>query len=110
MRRRAGSVADIVRSVAISSGQAKSAASAAGLARKRALTSQISQSGQMALSIINRAAPVPNSASLPGTFAALTAFLPKRKENRMTTEARETATLIGSDKVEGTAVYGADDQ
>jgi hypothetical protein len=28
----------------------------------------------------------------------------------MDTEARETATLIGSDKVEGTAVYGADDQ
>lgn len=28
----------------------------------------------------------------------------------MATEARETATLIGSDKVEGTAVYGADDQ
>ena len=26
----------------------------------------------------------------------------------MTTEARETAGLIGSDKVEGTAVYGAD--
>ena len=28
----------------------------------------------------------------------------------MVTEARETGTLIGSDKVEGTAVYGADDQ
>jgi hypothetical protein len=28
----------------------------------------------------------------------------------MVTEARETATLIGSDKVEGTAVYGTDDQ
>ena len=28
----------------------------------------------------------------------------------MTTEARETSTLIGSDKVEGTAVYGAGDQ
>jgi sporulation protein YlmC with PRC-barrel domain len=27
----------------------------------------------------------------------------------MATEARETGTLIGSDKVEGTAVYGADD-
>ena len=27
----------------------------------------------------------------------------------MVTEARETGTLIGSDKVEGTAVYGADD-
>ena len=25
-------------------------------------------------------------------------------------EGRETASLIGSDKVEGTAVYGADDQ
>jgi PRC-barrel domain len=28
----------------------------------------------------------------------------------MVTEARETGNLIGSDKVEGTAVYGADDQ
>jgi hypothetical protein len=28
----------------------------------------------------------------------------------MATEARETGTLIGSDKVEGTAVYGADRQ
>ncbi len=28
----------------------------------------------------------------------------------MITEARETGTLIGSDKVEGTAVYGADRQ
>ena len=28
----------------------------------------------------------------------------------MVTEARETGTLIGSDKVEGTAVYGADDR
>src|ERR1700749_2464824 len=28
----------------------------------------------------------------------------------MGTESRETGTLIGSDKVEGTAVYGADDQ
>jgi PRC-barrel domain len=27
----------------------------------------------------------------------------------MATEARETGSLIGSDKVEGTAVYGADD-
>ena len=37
--------------------------------------------------------------------------LPKltTKEDIMVTEARETGTLIGSDKVEGTAVYGADD-
>lgn len=28
----------------------------------------------------------------------------------MVTEARETGALIGSDKVEGTAVYGADDR
>ena len=27
----------------------------------------------------------------------------------MATETRETGSLIGSDKVEGTAVYGADD-
>jgi hypothetical protein len=33
-----------------------------------------------------------------------------QKENRMVTEQRETGTLIGSDKVEGTAVYGADSQ
>jgi len=31
-------------------------------------------------------------------------------EVSMVTEARETGTLIGSDKVEGTAVYGAGDQ
>ena len=30
-------------------------------------------------------------------------------ENAMTTDVRETGNLIGSDKVEGTAVYGADD-
>jgi hypothetical protein len=29
-------------------------------------------------------------------------------EVAMVTEARETGNLIGSDKVEGTAVYGAD--
>jgi hypothetical protein len=29
-------------------------------------------------------------------------------EDAMATETRETGTLIGSDKVEGTAVYGAD--
>jgi hypothetical protein len=29
-------------------------------------------------------------------------------DDRMVTEARETGTLIGSDKVEGTAVYGSD--
>ena len=28
----------------------------------------------------------------------------------VTDERRETASLIGSDKVEGTAVYGADDE
>ena len=28
----------------------------------------------------------------------------------MVTEERETSTLIGSDKVEGTAVYGANDE
>jgi hypothetical protein len=33
-----------------------------------------------------------------------------RKEVLMVTEARETGTLIGSDKVEGTAVYGVSDQ
>jgi hypothetical protein len=37
-----------------------------------------------------------------------------KKGNSMTTtntlESRETTTLIGSDKVEGTAVYGADEK
>jgi PRC-barrel domain len=33
-----------------------------------------------------------------------------RRRTTMETEMRETGTLIGSDKVEGTAVYGADDQ
>jgi hypothetical protein len=33
-----------------------------------------------------------------------------QKEETMETERRETGTLIGSDKVEGTAVYGADSQ
>jgi PRC-barrel domain len=33
----------------------------------------------------------------------------KHEEKKMVTEARETGNLIGSDKVEGTAVYGADE-
>jgi hypothetical protein len=33
----------------------------------------------------------------------------KQEKDRMVTEERETGSLIGSDKVEGTAVYGADD-
>jgi hypothetical protein len=32
-----------------------------------------------------------------------------KEEQQMVTEARETGSLIGSDKVEGTAVYGAND-
>ena len=32
-----------------------------------------------------------------------------QKEDRMATGERETVTLIGSDKVEGTSVYGAND-
>jgi PRC-barrel domain len=39
--------------------------------------------------------------------AAVSLELPK--EDVMATEERETGTLIGSDKVEGTAVYGADE-
>ena len=31
------------------------------------------------------------------------------RENAMATDVRETGNLIGSDKVEGTAVYGADE-
>jgi hypothetical protein len=34
--------------------------------------------------------------------------VPLTTEDAMVTEARETVNLIGSDKVEGTAVYGAD--
>jgi hypothetical protein len=45
-----------------------------------------------------------------GTFAQAIDFSSSFREDCMATEARETATLIGSDKVEGTAVYGADDQ
>jgi hypothetical protein len=33
-----------------------------------------------------------------------------RRRTTTETEQRETGTLIGSDKVEGTAVYGADNQ
>jgi PRC-barrel domain len=33
-----------------------------------------------------------------------------RQEDKMAVDARETVNLIGSDKVEGTAVYGADNQ
>jgi hypothetical protein len=43
------------------------------------------------------------------TLACLLQELQQRR-TAMVTEARETGTLIGSDKVEGTAVYGADDQ
>src|SRR5579871_5563837 len=35
---------------------------------------------------------------------------PKESDMTAETEARETSTLIGSDKVEGTAVYGAQDE
>ena len=35
---------------------------------------------------------------------------PCKKGNSMATQARETSSLIGSDKVEGTAVYGADNK
>jgi hypothetical protein len=40
-------------------------------------------------------------------FRLLHVLQPRR--TNMATEARETGSLIGSDKVEGTAVYGADD-
>jgi hypothetical protein len=43
-------------------------------------------------------------------FLALpVARFPNGGDATMAMEARETGTLIGSDKVEGTAVYGADD-
>src|SRR6185437_17060621 len=37
-------------------------------------------------------------------------FLMKREEHMDTAKTRETAGLIGSDKVEGTNVYGASDE
>ena len=43
-------------------------------------------------------------------LSPLVAIRTSAKETAMVTEARETGTLIGSDKVEGTAVYGAGDQ
>jgi hypothetical protein len=47
---------------------------------------------------------VPEQSVLPSV-----ALLSTRGEPTMVTEARETGSLIGSDKVEGTAVYGAND-
>jgi hypothetical protein len=44
------------------------------------------------------------------TFASPVLRFLERMEDNMVTESRETGNLIGSDKVEGTAVYGADDQ
>jgi hypothetical protein len=43
------------------------------------------------------------------SFAPLVATFFNQGGAIMVTEARETGSLIGSDKVEGTAVYGADD-
>jgi hypothetical protein len=47
---------------------------------------------------------------ITGTFlrSACCRFFNK-EDQRMVTETRETGSLIGSDKVEGTAVYGAND-
>jgi hypothetical protein len=41
--------------------------------------------------------------------AAPVACLPTKEDKRMVMETRETGSLIGSDKVEGTEVYGAND-
>src|SRR3981189_3293707 len=61
------------------------------------------------------ALPPSNALSLPRTIffqeqSFMTPVLrrPKLMEVTMVTESRETGNLIGSDKVEGTAVYGAD--
>jgi hypothetical protein len=50
------------------------------------------------------------AALLPGTiaFAARCTILPLKRRCQMTMNESETGTLIGSDKVEGTVVYGAD--
>ena len=51
---------------------------------------------------------------LVSSFGAMTPTSQSKKGNSMTTtntlESRETTALIGSDKVEGTAVYGADEK
>jgi len=51
---------------------------------------------------------------LVSSFGAMTPTSQSKKGNSMTTtntlESRETTTLIGSDKVEGTAVYGTDEK
>src|ERR1035437_7267902 len=48
------------------------------------------------------------------SFGVMTATSQSKKGSPMTTtnslESRETTTLIGSDKVEGTAVYGTDEK
>jgi hypothetical protein len=53
---------------------------------------------------------VPDSASRFGNICHTSRFSLQPKGECMATEAKETSTLIGSDKVAGTAVYGADDQ
>jgi hypothetical protein len=45
-----------------------------------------------------------------GTIGSARPLNARHRENIMATETRETIGLIGSDKVEGTAVYGADDE
>ena len=51
---------------------------------------------------------------LVSSFSVMTPTSQSKKGNPMTTtntlESRETTTLIGSDKVEGTAVYGTDEK
>lgn len=55
-------------------------------------------------------ARVPDRASRAGNIYHASRFYIPPKGECMATEARETSTLIGSDKVAGTAVYGADDR
>lgn len=45
-----------------------------------------------------------------GNVCGASRFSIPSEENLMAKEARETGTLIGSDKVEGTAVYGRDNE
>jgi hypothetical protein len=47
---------------------------------------------------------------LPEQMLGAAVFADSRGVRRMAIESRETGTLIGSDKVEGTAVYGADSE
>jgi hypothetical protein len=53
-------------------------------------------------------APFPHAGLHPGPVVFYNVATESKKENFMSTIERETASLIGSDKVDGTTVYGMD--